>query len=144
MRSEHNRFRRTPLRDSLRPARSDPDVRWRLAGPSGVVAERVEVAQTPVRRLIGLIGRRELGDRDALIIDPCTRVHTVGLRFAIDVVFCDRELSVLTVETLGPRKVSKPVPSAACCIELTAGRAAEAGVDPGARLRLVKVGGPAE
>lgn len=135
-------FRREPLRDALRPARGDAAGPWRLAGPSGVVAEQVEMARTPLHRARGLIGRRRLGPRDAVLIDPCTRVHTVGVRFAIDAIFCDRELAVLDVQTLSPRTLSRPVPSAAVCIELPAGRAGSASIEPGCRLRLVRAGGP--
>jgi len=40
-------------------------------------------------RLRGLLGRASLGPDAALLIERCGAVHTVGMRFAIDVVFLD-------------------------------------------------------
>lgn len=130
------RFGREPLRDALRPARhaSVPDAR--IVGPHGVVADLLRVADTPLDRLRGLIARPELGPSEALLVSPCTQVHTVGMRYAIDAVFCDHELRVLRVATLAPRRISPHVHRASCCIELPAGRALECGLEPGVRLEI--------
>lgn len=107
-----------------------------LFGPHGCVADRVRLAGTPWRRLRGLLGRRRLEPAEALILSPCSQVHTVGLRFPIDAVFCDRDLLVLHVATLRPFRLSPRVLGAWCCIELAAGRAQESGVERGARLEI--------
>ncbi len=137
-------FRRTKLREALRPAgRRDPrDVR--LEGPKGVIAERVTIAATPLRRMRGLIAKPSLARDEALLLEPCTRVHTIGVRYPIDAVFCDEEFRVLAVQTLEPRRVSRPVPAAACCIEMRAGRAESSGLTEGSRLRIAAHGEASE
>jgi uncharacterized protein len=63
-------------------------------------------------------------------------VHTLFMRFPIDVVFLDRELSVVAVRpdlvpwrTAGAR-------GAKVSLELAAGEAARLGIKPGMKLRL--------
>ena len=48
-------------------------------------------------RLRGLLGRASLGPDAALLIERCGTVHTVGMRFALDLVFLDRAGRVLRV-----------------------------------------------
>ena len=54
------------------------------------VASAVEIADTSATRRRGLLGRDGLDPSAALIIVPCSSVHTFFMRFAIDVVFVDR------------------------------------------------------
>lgn len=51
---------------------------------------QVAVAETLPARMRGLIGRRELPAGRGLLIEDCGSIHTVGMRFPIDVVFLDR------------------------------------------------------
>ena len=53
------------------------------------VAVHVEIAATRSTRKKGLLGRDSLPSGSALVITPCNAVHTVGMRFPIDVVFVD-------------------------------------------------------
>jgi uncharacterized protein len=84
----------------------------------------------------GVLLRPPLTADDALIIDPCRRVHTFGVAYDLDVVFCDRDLTVLHVETLPPRRASARIGGAWSCIELLGGRASECGIAPGVVLSL--------
>ena len=45
----------------------------------------------------GLLGCDGLGSGEALLIERCGSVHTVGMRFAIDLVFTDRQWRVVRV-----------------------------------------------
>ena len=51
-----------------------------------------------LRRLVGLIGRRDWPVGVALEIPRCRSVHTVGMRFALDLVWLDSERSVVRVD----------------------------------------------
>ena len=131
-------IQRTGWREAFSPARPPAQEGWALVGPSGgTIATRVEMATTPIARMRGLLGRRRLEEGTAVLLSPCRQVHTVGMRFAVDAVFCDAELNVLAAETLPPGKVSKTHRAARCCVELPAGTAAAFGIAPGVRLRLV-------
>ncbi|MEZ5498935.1 MAG: DUF192 domain-containing protein [Steroidobacteraceae bacterium] len=48
-----------------------------------------------VERLRGVLGRGPLPDSLALRLAPCNAIHSCGLRFALDITFCDRQGSVL-------------------------------------------------
>ncbi len=60
-----------------------------------ILGHRVPVADSPVARLLGLA----LLDRDragpGLLLPRCGSVHTFGMRFALDIVFLDRDRKVV-------------------------------------------------
>src|SRR5581483_2863174 len=105
--AESSAFGRHPWRDAFRPARHPSFDGLTLAGPAGLIADRIDSALTPFRRMRGLLGRDELGPADALLIRPCSQVHGIGMRHPFDAVFCDDELRVLEVSTIAPRTLSK-------------------------------------
>jgi uncharacterized protein len=78
-----------------------------------------EVAASRGQRTRGLMGRDEY--EGALVIRPCRQVHTFGMRFPIDVAFCDRSGIVLHVSCLGPRRISRVVWRSAFVIEARTG-----------------------
>jgi uncharacterized membrane protein (UPF0127 family) len=67
-----------------------------LLGGAAWAAEAA-CARTPFERMRGLRGRRSLGPGAALVIERCNAVHTVGMRFMIDLVFLDRRWRVTRV-----------------------------------------------
>jgi hypothetical protein len=56
-----------------------------------LLASSMEVADTAARRNKGLLGRDRLNAGEGLWIIPCESVHTIGMRFAIDLVYLDRK-----------------------------------------------------
>jgi len=60
-----------------------------------VVCEQCLVADSPLARMRGLLGRNELPREEGVLLRPAGSIHTYFMRFAIDVVFLDRELKVL-------------------------------------------------
>ncbi len=50
----------------------------------------VRVAGSPRARMVGLLGRDALPRTEALVLRPCSMIHTWFMRFAIDVVFVSR------------------------------------------------------
>jgi uncharacterized membrane protein (UPF0127 family) len=100
----------------------------------GRVLATLEV-QTSLRgRSRGLLGRD--GIDGAILLRPARSVHTFGMRFAIDVAFCDRDLTVLKVQTLRPGRLTRPVLRARSVIECEAGMLRRWGVAPGTRLQI--------
>ena len=91
------------------------------ARTNGVVAQDVEVAATRSARRRGLLGRAALADGAALVLTPCFSVHTIGMRFSIDVVFLDARGRVKKiVRSLGPRRIAVAF-GASAVVELAAG-----------------------
>ena len=57
--------------------------------------DKVDLANTFFSRLVGLLSRASLGEDEGLLIVPCSSIHTFFMRFAIDLVFLDKENKVL-------------------------------------------------
>jgi len=94
------------------------------------------VADTFLSRLRGLLGRRGLQADESLLLSPSSSIHTFFMRFPIDVVFLDADLTVL-----GTREPVRPWRIASCrrsrsALELRAGACSRWGVRPGDRLEL--------
>jgi uncharacterized membrane protein (UPF0127 family) len=100
----------------------------------GTVLCTVEVAESARSRTRGLLGRDGLDG--ALLLRPARSVHTVRMRFPIDVAFCDRDLRVLRVTRLARNRVSLPVRGARAVVETEAGVMARWGLQVGDRLEL--------
>ena len=96
----------------------------------------LEVARTSWSRFVGLMGRKDLAPGRALWIEPCNSIHMFFMRFAIDVLFLDREGRVKRVMLrLRPWRISPIVFGARTVVELPAGTFADKGL-VGRRLRL--------
>ena len=67
-----------------------------------VIVERAVIADGYWSRFWGLMGRRKLGEGEGLLIEPCSSIHTMFMRFAIDVIFLDKERRVVKVATVPP------------------------------------------
>ena len=116
--------------------------------PDGSVI-RLSIARTPFERLAGLAGLRELEDGNGLLIPRCRSVHTVGMRFALDVSFGELDavpgdLRLLVVHRAVPpwRMVSHRASALrferarVAALELAAGHAARLRLSEGAVLRI--------
>ena len=58
---------------------------------------RIEAADSFWGRFLGLMGRRSLPAGQGLLIAPCNSIHMCFMRFAIDVVYIDRDYRVLKI-----------------------------------------------
>lgn len=83
------------------------------------VLASTECATTRAQRRTGLLGRDALDG--ALLIDRCRWVHTVGMRFPIDVAFLDADGEVLKVVHMKRHRIGLPVRHARQVIEAQAG-----------------------
>ena len=92
------------------------------------------MAATRSARRRGLLGRD--GIDGALLLSPARSVHTIGMRFAIDVAWCDRDLVVLRTARLPRRRVTCPVLRAHAVLEAEAGAFARWGLAAGDQLEL--------
>jgi uncharacterized membrane protein (UPF0127 family) len=107
-------------------------VAWLLR--DGEVLASLEVAEGWRDRARGLLGRD--GIDGALLLTPARSVHTLGMRFPIDVAFCDADLQVLRLVTLPRYRMSRPVWRARNVIEAEAGAFARWNLRPGDKLEV--------
>ena len=91
-------------------------------------------ARTRRERRRGLIGSPPLSHGSGFVIEYARQVHTFGMKYSIDVVFCDGEWKVRhIVRDLRPSRVTRLVFRARFVIELPSGAAA--GLKVGDRLQ---------
>jgi uncharacterized membrane protein (UPF0127 family) len=98
-----------------------------------------DVATDRATRRRGLLGLDHY--RRILVLAPARQVHTFGMRFAIDVAWCDASGTVLRTAQVLPNRVSAWVPRAHSVLEAEAGAFARLGIAPGDRLATLPVGG---
>ncbi len=105
-------------------------------GDGRTVCERCARAESPFQRMRGLLGRSSLAPDEGILLRPAGSVHTAFMRFAIDVVFVDREGEVLRIAEALPPWRTASARGAKAVVELAAGAAAAAGLTAGQRLAL--------
>src|SRR5690606_26996692 len=109
-----------------------PAMPWLVS--DGRVLASLEVADTARARRRGLIGRD--GIEGALLLRPARAIHTLRMRFPIDVAYCDKDLVVVRTATVNPNRIGLPVWRARAVIEAEAGSFARWGLRPGDALEV--------
>ena len=105
-----------------------------------VLLERAGVADSFFLRLKGLLGKKELPPGEGLVIKPCNAVHSLGMKFPIDVAFVDKENRIChLIQEMHPLKVGKTIKGARYVIEGEAGLFAVSGTEVGDLVRLEEV-----
>jgi hypothetical protein len=109
-----------------------------------VICEQCEVPKSSFARMRGLLGRSGLEPGGGMLIDAAPSVHMFFMRFPIDVVFLDRDRTVVGVRHgLRPWRVAG-ARRAVAALELPAGAAAAAGVETGDVLVIEDASGSQE
>jgi uncharacterized protein len=85
----------------------------------GVVLASLEIPSQHRRRARGLLGRD--GFEGAMLLRSCRSVHTMGMRFALDVAFLDGADTIVRMLRLRPWRVTLPVWGARSVLEAEAG-----------------------
>jgi hypothetical protein len=105
------------------------------------LARQVVVARSASRRLLGLMGRKQVGREEGLWLVPCRSIHMFFMRTAIDVAFLDRGGMVVRIAaemrpwSLRPISVTLvPVARAHSALELAPGTLHRLGVVAGTQL----------
>jgi uncharacterized membrane protein (UPF0127 family) len=100
----------------------------------GVVLASLEIADSARGRATGLL-RRD-GIDGALLLRPAMSVHTLGMRFAIDVAFLDGDLAVLDTVTMHRNRLGRPRRSSRAVLEAQAGAFERWSLRPGDHLEV--------
>lgn len=98
------------------------------------VLATLEIADNWQDRLKGVLGRDSLDG--AMLIAPTCSVHTFGVRFELDVAYCDGDMIVIDVVTMAPNRLGMPRPRARSVIEAPKGSFERWGVTVGDQLEV--------
>lgn len=113
-------------------------LRIRNATRKTVLATAADVADTSRKRTAGLLKHKSLPRGEGLFITPCEAIHSIGMKFAFDVLFLSRDRRVLKVRgAMVPGRISLCL-RAHSVLELPAGTAAETGTTAGDQLEFEK------
>ncbi len=107
------------------------------------VATEAKVADTYLRRLVGLLGKTRNWARPGrgLWIVPSHGVHTIGMLFTIDLIFLDPSKQVVHVEEhVRPFRISKVSLKATSVLELPPHTVFRTGTRVGDRLEIGPLG----
>ena len=114
----------------------------RISNPvrQSVLGDRIGVADTTLTRFVGLMGRGSLAPGHGLIIRPSNGVHTLWMRFSIDVLLLDKQNRVLSAyRNLRPFRITAINWKAFSALELPPGTIAATNTQLGDQLQLVPV-----
>lgn len=101
------------------------------------LATKVRKADNFLTRLVGLLKRTHLGPEEALWLMPSKGIHTIGMKFPIDVVFLNKEFYVLgLISGMHPYRVSGVHMRGYSVIELPNGTIRKSGTEIGDQLEI--------
>ncbi len=83
------------------------------------VLASVDVATTRAEKAKGLLGRDTM--EGAYAIPKCRWVHTIGMRFPVDVAYLDADNVVIKIASMHRYRMALPVPKARTVLEAKAG-----------------------
>jgi uncharacterized protein len=90
-----------------------------LKGKDIVIVERCGLANTFISRTKGLLGKKSISENEGLYFPNCNSIHMFFMRFPIDVLFLDRNQTVVAyLENFKPWRLQFPVKSAVNTLEL--------------------------
>jgi uncharacterized membrane protein (UPF0127 family) len=101
------------------------------------LGEQIRMADSSLRRLVGLLGKRSLAPGCGLFIVPSQAIHTVGMAFPIDVIFVDKKYNVLGVrEAVPPFRITRVFWKALGVLELPVGTIKDSCTEVGDQLKV--------
>lgn len=101
------------------------------------LASHVRIADDARSRLIGLLGQPSLPPDTGLWIRPSNSIHTIGMKFAFDVVLIDRDYRVVGLrEGIRPFRIVLPHPRTHSVLELPANTISRTQTEVGHLLRM--------
>lgn len=102
-----------------------------------IVSNAPQFADSWIKRLVGLLSVNALKQGESLWLRPCKSIHTIGMRFPIDVVFLDKENRIQKLANcLKPYRLCLSAKRSITVLELPIGTIASADLQQGDRLLI--------
>ncbi len=88
-----------------------------------IIAQRAQIAASSAQRMKGLLGRKGLSLDEALVLKPCSAIHTFFMQFAIDVLFLGKNMRIIkAIQNMPPNRLSPIAWASLMVVELPAGK----------------------
>jgi uncharacterized protein len=101
------------------------------------LATKIRKADTFLTRLMGLLRRKHLAPEEALWLVPGKGVHTVGMKFPIDVIFIDKDKKVVAlIPSMAPNRATRFYFAAHSILELPKGTILKSRTEAGDHLDI--------
>ncbi len=102
-----------------------------------VLIPRLELANSFLKRFVGLLGAKEIADDYGLVFRSCDSVHSYLMKTNFDVIFLDEAMQIVeVVQEVRPwRLVRSKVGKH--CIECAPGFAQKNGIKPGMLVEII-------
>jgi uncharacterized protein len=102
-----------------------------------ILADKARVADNVFTRLMGLLNRVSLEKGEALVLVPSNSIHSLFMRFAIDVIFIDKGGRVIAAQSsFKPFSISPVYFNSHSVIELPEGTIQFSNTKPGDTINL--------
>ncbi len=108
-------------------------MRLKRRSDNQVLLSSLLIADTFLRRLIGLLNRDSISDQEGMLFPKCSAIHTIGMRFPIDVIFMDRSQRIIKILPNFPpnRIMFWPVRGSYYVLEVKGGWCQDRGINEG-------------
>jgi uncharacterized membrane protein (UPF0127 family) len=102
------------------------------------IVENVIVADCFFKRLRGLMFTKELPPESAMLIHPCSSIHTFFMNYTIDVLYLDKNYKILAIdEEMKPGRIGKIRNNAVAVVELSKGKVKEKDIKVGQAVEFI-------
>ncbi len=104
---------------------------------SRTLTQNLVVADNLFQRMKGLLGKSHLKEGEMLWILRCNSIHTFFMKFPIDCVFLNKQMSVCSIQShVKPWRLVLPIFKATSVIEMEAGKALQFNIQIGDQLHV--------
>jgi len=104
-----------------------------------IISNNILYANTPIKRLIGLLGRTSFNDIDGLLLTPCSQIHSIGMRFVFDAIYLDKNNKIIALfENISHNRILPYKLNAKSVLELPKGSIIEKNLKIGDILDIIK------
>ena len=62
-----------------------------------IICENALNANTPIKRIIGLLARKDFNEIDGLLLFPCSQIHSIGMKFIFDAIYLDKYYKIIAL-----------------------------------------------
>jgi uncharacterized protein len=87
-----------------------------------LISNKIKIAEGFFSRLFGLIFKKVLSNSEGLLFENCNSIHTLGMRYCIDVVFLNKSNEVIAIfYSLKPFRFTPFIKNASKVLEFKSG-----------------------